>query len=227
MTPPPPPARPKTCLATVGATAPFPALTAAVLSPPFRAALLKHNYTHLVVQTGPASSPPSPASPPRSPSFIPPSPPSPARSAPSPTTPNAPSPDAPSPAELEITTFALAPDMSPHIARASLIISHCGAGSVLEALRHGGDARLVVVPNPALMDGHQDELAAVLEGGGYCVWGRLGGAAEEGRGLVEALERVEGERKAEEEGEGRERFPGPGEGVGGLLEEEMGLVGLD
>ena len=47
------------------------------------------------------------------------------------------------------------------ISGAGLVISHCGAGSVFEALSLG--VRLLVVPNPILMDNHQAELASLLE----------------------------------------------------------------
>mmetsp|Transcript_36543 Transcript_36543/g.82774 ORF Transcript_36543/g.82774 Transcript_36543/m.82774 type:complete len:97 (+) Transcript_36543:278-568(+) len=46
------------------------------------------------------------------------------------------------------------------MADASLIISHAGAGSVLEGMRLR--ARMVVVVNDALMDNHQQELAQEL-----------------------------------------------------------------
>ncbi len=38
----------------------------------------------------------------------------------------------------------------------------------------GANARLVAVPNPALMDNHQEELAEEMERRGYLVWGKLG-----------------------------------------------------
>lgn len=42
-----------------------------------------------------------------------------------------------------------------------------GSGSILEALRIG--VPLVVVPNPALQDNHQEELAKELSKQGYVV----------------------------------------------------------
>lgn len=35
-------------------------------------------------------------------------------------------------------------------------------------------ARLIAVPNPSLMDNHQEELAEEYDRQGYLVWGKLG-----------------------------------------------------
>jgi UDP:flavonoid glycosyltransferase YjiC (YdhE family) len=53
---------------------------------------------------------------------------------------------------------------------ASLVISHCGAGSTFEALTKG--VPVLVVPNPILMDNHQQELANTLSQQGYLVCSR-------------------------------------------------------
>jgi len=62
-------------------------------------------------------------------------------------------------------------DYLPHLGdvlrRASLVISHCGAGSVFEALSEG--TPLIVVPNQLLMDNHQMELATLLADAGHLV----------------------------------------------------------
>ena len=49
--------------------------------------------------------------------------------------------------------FKFAPGLEEHLARARLVVSHAGAGSVFEALRLGKP--LVVVVNDTLMDNHQ------------------------------------------------------------------------
>ena len=49
--------------------------------------------------------------------------------------------------------------------------SYTGSGSILAALRIS--VPLIVVPNPALLDNHQEELAEVLAAQGYVVHGRL------------------------------------------------------
>ena len=52
-----------------------------------------------------------------------------------------------------------------------LVISHAGSGSILEALRHR--VPLIVVPNTALLDNHQDELAIAMEKSGYLIKGDI------------------------------------------------------
>jgi UDP-N-acetylglucosamine transferase subunit ALG13 len=59
------------------------------------------------------------------------------------------------------------PGLASVIASSSLVISHCGAGSTFEALSFG--VPLIVVPNAALMDNHQVELANHLENEGVLV----------------------------------------------------------
>ena len=50
---------------------------------------------------------------------------------------------------------------------ADLIISHCGAGSILEAIRLR--KLLVLVVNPALQENHQSELAFAMTAGQHCL----------------------------------------------------------
>ncbi|KAF2203608.1 hypothetical protein GQ43DRAFT_253574 [Delitschia confertaspora ATCC 74209] len=52
-----------------------------------------------------------------------------------------------------------------------LIISHAGSGSILEALR--ADAAIIVVPNEQLLDNHQEELAKMLARQNYLIHGHL------------------------------------------------------
>uniref|UniRef100_A0A7S3AUG2 UDP-N-acetylglucosamine transferase subunit ALG13 n=1 Tax=Haptolina ericina TaxID=156174 RepID=A0A7S3AUG2_9EUKA len=61
---------------------------------------------------------------------------------------------------LAIDWFRFKTSLHKDMADASLIISHAGAGSVLEGMRLR--ARMVVVVNDALMDNHQQELAQEL-----------------------------------------------------------------
>ncbi|KAF2276756.1 uncharacterized protein EI97DRAFT_458094 [Westerdykella ornata] len=50
-----------------------------------------------------------------------------------------------------------------------LAISHAGSGSILEALRYG--VPLIVVPNTALLDNHQEDLAVAMERSNYLIRG--------------------------------------------------------
>lgn len=52
-----------------------------------------------------------------------------------------------------------------------MLIYNIGAGTVLDAMRI--DVPIIVVPNPALLDNHQSELAEELERQGYATYGRL------------------------------------------------------
>lgn len=68
---------------------------------------------------------------------------------------------------LVVEWFDYSPSLAAHVAGSALVISHAGSGSVFEAL--GAGVPLVAVPNPALMDDHQTELARKLEGMGVLV----------------------------------------------------------
>jgi beta-1,4-N-acetylglucosaminyltransferase len=59
------------------------------------------------------------------------------------------------------------PQLADVIRGSSLVISHCGAGSAFEALCLR--VPLLVVPNPALMDNHQIELATLLADRGHVI----------------------------------------------------------
>lgn len=63
--------------------------------------------------------------------------------------------------------FDFAPGLSEHIARAGLVISHAGAGSLFEALSAG--KAVVAVPNGLLMNNHQEELAEHLAATRCCL----------------------------------------------------------
>lgn len=70
-------------------------------------------------------------------------------------------------AGLSIDFYRHNPQYKQDVARADLIISHAGAGSVMDAL--SARKKLVVVVNTALMDNHQTELAEAMADGKYCV----------------------------------------------------------
>jgi len=66
---------------------------------------------------------------------------------------------------LRVSWFGLSPDLLSLVSRASLVVSHAGAGSILEALRRGRP--LLVVINDKLMHNHQTEVADALVEGHY------------------------------------------------------------
>ena len=59
-----------------------------------------------------------------------------------------------------VTVYRFKPNLDKDMDRADLIISHCGAGSILEAVRKR--KRLIVVINNSLQDNHQTELSDAL-----------------------------------------------------------------
>lgn len=61
---------------------------------------------------------------------------------------------------MDISSYKFKPDIGPDMDKSDLIISHGGAGSILQALDHGKP--LLVVVNEQLMDNHQFELAEKL-----------------------------------------------------------------
>merc|ERR1719329_2102403 len=67
---------------------------------------------------------------------------------------------------LDLEAYRFKASLDDDVARASLMVSHAGAGSILDALR--GGRRLLVVVNPDLMNNHQLELAQAMKEPGYC-----------------------------------------------------------
>jgi len=66
---------------------------------------------------------------------------------------------------LAVTIFDYADEIGSYISSADIVLSHGGAGTILDVLsRH---VRLCVVPNPALHQNHQLELVSALEKEGY------------------------------------------------------------
>lgn len=66
---------------------------------------------------------------------------------------------------LKIEWFRFKDDISENFKKASLVIGHAGAGTILESLSEGKP--LIVVLNEKLMDNHQSELAEKLSDEGY------------------------------------------------------------
>ena len=63
---------------------------------------------------------------------------------------------------ITVHWFTFTTNFAPFVESSSLVISHAGAGSIIETLRTS-NAHLLVVINEELMDNHQAELAEELE----------------------------------------------------------------
>ncbi|KAI9352978.1 glycosyltransferase family 28 C-terminal domain-containing protein [Zopfochytrium polystomum] len=70
-------------------------------------------------------------------------------------------------ATIHVTIYALKPTIAPDLARAALVISHAGSGTIFGAL--GAGRPVIAVPNAELMHNHQKELADALAGEGAIV----------------------------------------------------------
>ncbi|KAI9274410.1 glycosyl transferase, partial [Phascolomyces articulosus] len=68
---------------------------------------------------------------------------------------------------IKVQGYNYKPSITEDMENASLIISHAGSGSILQALRI--PKPLIVVSNNLLMDNHQQELAKAMQDKGYCI----------------------------------------------------------
>ncbi|OWZ17060.1 UDP-N-acetylglucosamine transferase subunit [Phytophthora megakarya] len=68
---------------------------------------------------------------------------------------------------LEMSFYRHDPQYKSDVARADLVISHAGAGSIMDGLAL--KKKLVVVVNTALMDNHQTELAEAMADQNFCL----------------------------------------------------------
>lgn len=144
----------KVCLVTTGATAPFTKLIEAVLSPASLVSFLQCGVTHILVQYGTAKDVYQ------------------------------------SSAEtarqylkqngneqkldidgLDFDSGGLRDQFKLVQQTQGLVISHAGSGTILEALRF--QVPLIVVPNTALLDNHQEELAVAMDMAGYVIHGNV------------------------------------------------------
>ncbi|KAI0310895.1 glycosyltransferase family 1 protein [Amylostereum chailletii] len=64
-----------------------------------------------------------------------------------------------------VTVWRFKPSLEEEYAAADLVISHAGSGTILDVLRK--PKPLIVVPNPTLLDNHQEELAHALSALGH------------------------------------------------------------
>ncbi|KAF8503629.1 glycosyltransferase family 1 protein [Russula emetica] len=120
-------------LITVGSTR-FDALVEAALSQPVLNALAQKGYSDVIIQCG-----------------------------------NSQVDDAFSPTEREqnvrrygvnIDVWRFKPSLDEEYDAADLVIGHAGSGTILDALRRGKS--LIIVPNPTLLDNHQEDMAHAM-----------------------------------------------------------------
>ncbi|KAF8810130.1 glycosyltransferase family 1 protein [Phlegmacium glaucopus] len=64
-------------------------------------------------------------------------------------------------AGVDIEFWTYKPSLQEDYEKADLVISHAGSGTILDVLRMGKP--MIVIPNPTLLDNHQEELASALE----------------------------------------------------------------
>mmetsp|Transcript_17249 Transcript_17249/g.25570 ORF Transcript_17249/g.25570 Transcript_17249/m.25570 type:complete len:169 (-) Transcript_17249:16-522(-) len=69
--------------------------------------------------------------------------------------------------DVEVSCFDYVPDISNLIRQSDLVISHAGAGTVMEVLH--AEKPLIVVVNDVLMNNHQAELAKALDQRNYAI----------------------------------------------------------
>ncbi|RDW91236.1 hypothetical protein BP5796_02401 [Coleophoma crateriformis] len=139
----------KELFVTIGATAAFDELLSAVLDPDFQDVATELNFTKMRIQCGKSLE--------KCKSII-----------------------SSQPSQLDINVFDFRPQglnyemrattALPGKRHAGVVITHAGAGTVLDAMRMG--CHIIVVPNESLLDNHQGEMADELQKQGYVTKGR-------------------------------------------------------
>lgn len=67
-----------------------------------------------------------------------------------------------------IDYIRFAPSLEEYYHRADIIISNCGAGTIMENVTKG--RKLIVIQNPDVTGGHEWEIVTKMEKGGHLVW---------------------------------------------------------
>jgi len=96
-----------------------------------------------------------------------------------------------------------------------MIITHAGAGSVMDATRIG--LPVVAVPNNTLLENHQEELAKTFSNMGYLVYGKLGK-------LHESILEAEVWRMRSKFPINTGRPPERHRNIAGIMDDEMGFL---
>lgn len=67
-----------------------------------------------------------------------------------------------------IKSFRFKKGLDDYQNRAEIVVSNCGAGTIMENVTKGH--RLVVIQNPDVTGGHEWELVTKMEKGGHLIW---------------------------------------------------------
>ena len=67
-----------------------------------------------------------------------------------------------------IKSFRFKKGLDEYQNRADIVVSNCGAGTIMENVTKGH--RLVVIQNPDVTGGHEWELVTKMENGGHLIW---------------------------------------------------------
>jgi UDP-N-acetylglucosamine transferase subunit ALG13 len=67
-----------------------------------------------------------------------------------------------------IKSFRFKKGLDELLSRAKIVISNCGAGTIMENVTKGH--RLIVIQNPDVTGGHEWEIVTKMEKGGHLVW---------------------------------------------------------
>lgn len=67
-----------------------------------------------------------------------------------------------------IKSFRFKKGLEDYLSQAEIIISNCGAGTIMENVTKGH--RLIVIQNPDITGGHEWELITQMEEGGHLIW---------------------------------------------------------
>ena len=69
-----------------------------------------------------------------------------------------------------IKSFRFKKGLGEYLSKAEIVISNCGAGTIMENVTKGH--KLIVVQNPGITGGHEWELVTKMEKGGHLIWCR-------------------------------------------------------
>ncbi|MHA1948574.1 MAG: glycosyltransferase [Candidatus Thorarchaeota archaeon] len=67
-----------------------------------------------------------------------------------------------------IRSFRFKKGLGDYLTKAEIVISNCGAGTIMENVTKGH--RLIVIQNPDITGGHEWEIVTKMEQGGHLIW---------------------------------------------------------